>query len=173
MIWVTRDYVHVDRVACPWLIKRFIDEKAQFVFLPRDEIAPFVEKTGAIPYDSGVGDLDHYKEDGVNHCTFDALIKEYKLKDEVLELLRKVVRAADTNKFEEEPLALGLEAIACGAPLLTNSDHEALEMEFPFYDALYAYLQQDVIYKKYPDEIKKLATRGERQAFVKEKMKEW
>ncbi|MHA1356430.1 MAG: hypothetical protein ACTSR1_14800, partial [Candidatus Heimdallarchaeota archaeon] len=61
----------------------------------------------------------------------------------------------------------------CGAPLLTNSDHEALEMEFPFYDALYAYLQQDVIYKKYPEEIKNLKTRGERQAFVKDKLKEW
>jgi hypothetical protein len=173
MIWVTRNYVHVDRVACPWLIKRFIDEKAQFVFLSKDEIVSFVEKTGAIPFDAKVGDIDHYSKDGVNYCTFDALIEKYNLKDESLDLLRKIVRAADTNKFQEEPLAYGLEAIACGAPLLTNSDHEALEMEFPFYDALYAYLQQEVIYKKYPEKIKELKTRGERQAFVKEKMKTW
>jgi len=174
MIWVTRDHVHVDRVACPWLIKRFIDEKAQFIFLStKDEIAAFVEKTGAIPYDAAVGDIDHYSKDGVNYCSFDAFIEKYKLKDEALELLRKIVRAADTNKFQEEPLAFGLEAIACGAPLLTNSDHEALEMEFPFYDALYAYLQQEIIHKKYPEELKKLTTRGEKQAFVKEKLKEW
>ena len=172
MIWVTRDYVHVDRVACPWLIKRFIDQKAQFVFLPKDEIPAFVEKTDAIPYDAKVGELDHYDKDGVNHCTFDALIEKYNLKDEALELLRKIVRAADTNKFQEEPLALGLEAIACGVPLLTNSDHESLEMEFPFYDALYAYLQQEIIYKKYPEDIAKLKTRGERQAFVKKKINE-
>lgn len=173
MIWVTRNYVHVDRVACPWLIKRFIDENAQFIFLPKEEIAAFVEKTGAIPYDAKVGEIDHYSKDGINYCTFDALIEKYKLKDEALEHLRKIVRAADTNRFQEEPLAYGLEAIACGVPLLTNSDHEALEMEFPFYDALYAYLQQDVIYKKYTKEIEMLSSRGERQAYVKEKIKEW
>ncbi len=173
MIWVTRDYVHVDRVACPWLIKRFIDIKAQFIFLGKGEIAIFAEKTGAIPYDVKGAEIDHYKKDGKDYCTFDALIEKYELKDEALELLQKIVNAADLGRFEEEPLALGLEAIACGAPLLTNSDHESLEMEFPFYDALYAYLQEKIIHKKYPDELKKFKTRGEKQAFVKEKLKEW
>jgi len=67
MLWVTRNYVHVDRVACPWLIKNFIDLHAQFIFLPRDEIVEFVKKTGAIPFDAGVPDseLDHYEEDGI------------------------------------------------------------------------------------------------------------
>lgn len=173
MLWTTRDCVHVDRVACPWLIKRFIDEQAQFVFLPKDKIADFIDKTGAIPFDAGYGDIDHYKIDGTNYCTFDALIREYKIKDKALELFRVIVRAADLNTFDQDPLAYGLEAIACGAPLLTNSDHEALEMEFPFYDAMYAYLQQKIIYEQFPDEIAKMTSRAEKQAFVKEKMKEW
>ena len=173
MLWVTRDCVHVDRVACPWLIKRFIDKQAQFVFLSKEDIPTFVEKTGAIPFDAKYGEIDHYSKEGVNYCTFDALIEKYKLKDKALEILRKIVRAADTNKYEQEPLAYGLEAIACGVPLLTNDDHQSLEMEFPFYDALYAFLQQEIIFKQYPVEIAKLATRAEKQAFVKEKLKEW
>ncbi|MHA1646010.1 MAG: chromate resistance protein ChrB domain-containing protein, partial [Promethearchaeota archaeon] len=76
MLWTTRDYVHVDRVACPWLIRRFIDSRAQFVFLPREEITKFVKKTGAIPFDTGTGiELDHYEADGIKHCTFDAIVR--------------------------------------------------------------------------------------------------
>ncbi len=174
MLWVTRDYVHVDRVASPWLIKRFIDLKAQFIFLPRDEIPEFVEKTGAIPYDTGTGiELDHYKENDEKFCTFDAIVKKYKLgDDEALARLQKVVRAADIGKLEEEPLALGLEVIASGAPLLVDSDHDALEMEFPFYDTLYAFFQRQIVMEKYKDEIAKFKSRGERREFIKKKMAE-
>jgi len=169
MFWVTRDYVHVDRVACPWLISRFIDRRAQFVFMPKDKIADFVEKTGAIPYDTGLGtELNHYELDGEKYCSFDAIMRKYDLgDDEALARLQKVVRAADTNRFDEEPLAWGLEAIASGTPLLVETDHEALEMEFPFYDAIYAYLQREIVLEKSKDEIAKLKTRGEKREFLR------
>ena len=174
MLWVTRHYVHVDRVACPWLIKRFVDKNAQFVFLPREDIPDFVEKTGAIPFDTGTGiELDHYEKDGVKYCTFDAIIEKYELaSDPALAKLRKIVRSADTEREPSEVLAHGLEAIASGAPLLTDSDHDSLALEFPFYDTLYAYLQREVILEQYKDEIANLKTRGERREFIKKKMKE-
>ncbi|MHA1770648.1 MAG: chromate resistance protein ChrB domain-containing protein [Candidatus Thorarchaeota archaeon] len=174
MLWVTRDYVHVDRVASPWLIKRFIDARAQFVFLPRTEINHFVEKTGAIPYDTGTDiELDHHECDGEKHCTFDAIVEKYNLMDDpALERLRKIVRAADTIGPEAEPRAWALELVAVGAPLLVKSDHEALELEFPVYDALYAYFQYEIVKEKYADEMKKLQSRGERQEFAKKKMAE-
>ncbi len=173
MLWTTRDYVHVDRVACPWLIKRFVDKKAQFVFLPRDEIAPFVEKTGAIPFDTPPAELDHYERDGVKYCTFDAICEKYNLTaDPALEKLRKIVRSADTEREPSELLAIGLEAVASGAPLLCDSDHDALELEFPFYDILYAYLQREVVMEKYKEEIAKFKSRGEQREFIKEKIKE-
>ena len=169
MLWVTRDYVHVDRVACPWLISRFIDKRAQFVFMPRDKITDFVEKTGAIPYDTGLGtELNHYEEDGEKYCTYDAVMKKYELSDdEALVLLQKIVRAADTNRFDEEPLAWGLEAIASGTVLLVETDHDALVMEFPFYDAIYAFLQREIVIKKNKDEFAKLKTRGEKTEYLR------
>ncbi|MHA1865297.1 MAG: chromate resistance protein ChrB domain-containing protein [Candidatus Heimdallarchaeaceae archaeon] len=174
MLWVTRDYVHVDRVACPWLIKQFVDKKAQFIFLPREEITEFVEKTGAIPFDTGTGiELDHFERDGIKYCTFDAIIEKYNLtEDPALAKLRKIVRSGDTEREPSEKLAYGLEAVASGAPLLCESDHDALELEFPFYDILYAYLQREVILERYKKEIAELKTRGERRNFIKEKMKE-
>ncbi len=174
MLWVTRDYVHIDRVASPWLIKRFVDKQAQFIFLPRDKIADFVEKTGAIPFDTaGIGvELDHHICNNEKHCTFDAIVEKYKLEtDGALQRVRKLVRAADTGGIEEEPLAWALEVIAVGTPILLDSDHEALEKEFPVYDAVYAYFQQEIISEKFKDEIKKLKTRGERQSFIKQKLR--
>jgi len=173
MIWVTRDYVHIDRVASPWLIKRFVDKRAQFIFLPRDEISDFVAKTGAIPFDTaGTGvELDHHLCNDEKHCTFDAIIEKYKLEnDQALQEVRKLVRAADTGGIKEEPLAWALEVIAVGTPLLVDSDHEALEREFPVYDAVYAYFQQQIISENYKDELAKFKTRGERQSFIKQKL---
>ncbi|MHA1720486.1 MAG: chromate resistance protein ChrB domain-containing protein [Promethearchaeota archaeon] len=175
MLWTTRDYVHVDRVACPWLIRRFIDLQAQFVFLPRDQITEFVEKTGAIPFDTGTGiELDHYEENGIKNCTFDAIVKKYNLsEDAALAELQKIVRAADTSGgLKREPMAWLLEVIASGMPLLCNSDHEALEKEFPMYDGFYAYMQREIIFKKFADEIKAFKSRGERREFIKQKMRE-
>ncbi|MHA1166556.1 MAG: chromate resistance protein ChrB domain-containing protein [Candidatus Hodarchaeales archaeon] len=174
MLWVTRNYVHVDRVACPWLIKRFVDKEAQFVFLPREEITAFVEATGAIPFDTGTGiKLDHFKENGKNYCTFDKIVREYKLsQDKALVKLAEIVNAADTGKVDQFPLAWGLEAIASGAPLLGDSDHDALEIEFPFYDTLYAYFQREVVLEEHEATIKGMKSRGERRQFIKKKIKE-
>ena len=174
MLWITRDFVHVDRVACPWLIRRFIDPQAQFIFLPRDKIMEFVAKTGAIPFDTGTGiELDHYEEDGNKYCTFDAIIKKYKLTgDSALAKLQKIVNAADSSGgLEREPLAWVLEVIASGMPLLCDSDHESLEKEFPMYDGFYAYMQREIVLSKYTDEIKAMKSRGERRGFIKNKMK--
>ena len=120
MLRSTRDDVHVDRVDCPWLIRRFIDPRAQFIFLPREQIMDFVEKTGAIPFDTGTGiEQDYYEEGGIKHCTFDAIVRKYNLyEDTALVELQKVVRAADTSGgLEREPLACVLDVIASGMPL--------------------------------------------------------
>jgi hypothetical protein len=175
MIWVTRDYVHIDRVASPWLIKRFVDKRAQFVFLPRDEISNFVENTGAIPFDTaGTGvELDHHECNGEKHCTFDAIIEKYALEnDKALERVRKLVRAADTGGIDQEPLAWALEVVAVGTPFLVDSDHEALENEFPVYDAVYTYFKQQTIREKYKEELEKINTRSEKHAFIKQKLGE-
>jgi len=176
MIWVTRNYVHIDRVASPWLIKRFIDKHAQFVFLPRDEISDFVAKTGAIPFDTaGTGVLlDHHECNGEKHCTFDAIVEKYGLEnDEALQRVRKLVRAADTGGINEEPLAWVLEIVAVGTPFLVDSDHEALEKEFPVYDAVYTYFKQQLIRETYKDELEKIKTRPEKHAFIKQKLSEF
>jgi len=174
MIWTTREYVHVDRVACPWVINRFVDKRAQFIFLPPAEIPEFVEKTGAIPFDTGTGvDLDHHVCNGEKHCTFDAIVEKYQLEDDkALQRVRKLVRAADTGGFQEEPLAWALEIVSIGVPMLVDSDHEALEKEFPIYDAIYAYFQQELIREQYKNEIEQPKTRGERQVFIKQKQRE-
>lgn len=175
LIWVTRQFVHVDRVACPWLIKNFIDKEAQFIFLPKEDINDFVTKTSAIPYDTGTGvELDHYEKSGEKYCTFDALIEKYQLgNNSALKKLREVVRAADTDKMDTNPLAWALEAMASSAPLLGNSDHDALEREFPLYDVLYTYFKREIILEKYKPEISLLKTRGERQDFIKNKLTEF
>lgn len=173
MLWTTRNYVHVDRVACPWLIRRFIDTQAQFVFLPREQIMEFVEKTGAIPFDTGTGiELDHYELEGIKHCTFDAIVRKYNLTgDAALTELQKIVRAADTSGgLEREPLAWVLEVIASGIPLLCKSDHEALEKEFPMYDGFYAFMQRRIVLGTYVEEIKEMKSRGEQREFIKKMM---
>ncbi len=173
MFWITRSHVHVDRVACPWLIKRFVDKEAQFIFLPKEEIMDFVKKTGAIPYDTPGAELYHFERDGTEYCSFDSIMEKYQLEsNEALRELQKVVRAADTGTENEVPLAMGLEAIASGAPLIVETDHEALALEFPFYDTIYAYLQREVILKNHKTEIEQLNSREDRNAFFKKKIKE-
>ncbi|MHA1196090.1 MAG: chromate resistance protein ChrB domain-containing protein [Promethearchaeota archaeon] len=174
MLWVTRDHVHVDRVVSPWLIKRFVDKQAQFIFLSRNEIPDFVAKTGAIPFDTGTGiELGHHECNGEKHCTFDAIVEKYKLEgDKALEKVRELVRAADTGGLDRLPQAWALELVAVGAPLMVESDHEALEKEFPFYDAIYTYFQYQIIREKFKEDLEKLKTRGERRAFIRQKIKE-
>ena len=130
-------------------------------------------KTSAIPFDTaGLGvELDHHVCNNEKHCTFDAIVEKYKLEtDEALQRLRKLVRAADTGGGKEEPLAWALEVLAVGTPILVDSDHEALEKEFPVYDAVYAYFQQQIIREKYKDELEKFKSRREKLAFIKQKL---
>ena len=139
MKWVTRSHVHVDRVACPWLITRFIDSEAEFRFAPRDEVLAVAEREGAIPFDSPGVELTH---DG-DLCSFDVLIRKYRLTDPALLRLARIVNAADTDRFERDPVAAGLEAIAVGYSLRFPADLENLERQFAVYDALYAWCRLD------------------------------
>jgi len=135
MKWVTRSHVHVDRVACPWLITRFIDSDAEFLFVPREEVSAAAERERAIPFDSPGAELDH---DG-DLCTFDVLIRNYRLTDKALLRLARIINAADTGRLDRDPAAAGLEAIAVGYGLRYPDDHQNLQHQFSVYDALYAW----------------------------------
>lgn len=140
MKWVTRSHVHVDRVACPWLIKRFIDSEAEFIFVPKNQVLTVAEREGAISFDAPGAKFDHEGD----LCTFDVLIREYELTDQPLLRLAKIVNAADTRRLEKDPLAAGFEAIAVGYGLRFPDDKENLERQFEVYDALYAWCSLEV-----------------------------
>jgi hypothetical protein len=141
MRWVTRSHVHVDRVACPWLIKRFVDSDAEFMFVPRSEVQRIAAETGAIPYDVPGAALGHH--DGM--CSFEAIIDRYQLKDAALARLARIVHAADVAEdLKTDELAPGLEAIATGFGLVFLDDRENLTMQFHVYDALYAWCRLQV-----------------------------
>ena len=140
MKWITRSHVHVDRVACPWLIIRFIDSEAEFLFVPKNKVMEMAEKTGAIPFDTPGAELHH--RDAL--CTFDVIIKDYELADKALLRMAKVINAADTDHLEADPLAAGFEAIAVGYGLRFPDDLQNIEEQFEVYDALYAWCRLDV-----------------------------
>lgn len=136
MKWITRSHVHVDRVACPWLITRFIDSEAEFSFVPKSQIRNIVEKTGAIPFDVPGVELGHHE----GRCSFESILLKYDLKDAGLLRMAKIVHAADiAEDIDSDPLARGLEAIAAGYSLRYPDDRENLEHQFEVYDALYAW----------------------------------
>ncbi len=142
MKWITRENVKVDRVACPWLIKRFVDPAAEFLFVPEDQLPATAQAQNAIPYDA-----TRFPEIKLNHrgerCTFEAILKDYKLTDPALQRLALIVRAADVKGQENAaPEGLGLRAMAHGFALLGISDTERLARQFPVYDALYEYARQ-------------------------------
>ena len=140
MKWITRSHVHVDRVACPWLITRFIDSEAEFIFVPKSKVMEIAEKTGAIPFDTPGAELQHRN----NRCTFDAIIEDYELTEKALLRMAKVINAADTNNLDADPLATGFEAIAVGYSLRFPDGLENIERQFEVYDALYAWCRLDV-----------------------------
>src|SRR2546428_12353880 len=114
MKWVTREKAKVDRIACPWLIKKFVDKNPEFLFVPPENIPQVVKETGAIPYDAKGIELTHYREDGKEYVSFDAIIKKYKLKDAALLALAKIVRGADAQISDVPPQPDGHEAVAHG-----------------------------------------------------------
>ncbi len=140
MKWITRSHVHVDRVACPWLITRFVDSEAEFMFTPKSKVMAIAEETGAIPFDTP-GAVLHHRE---NRCTFDAIIEDYELTDKALLRMAKIINAADTDNLEADPLAAGFEAIAVGYSLRFPDDLENIDRQFEVYDALYAWCRLDV-----------------------------
>ena len=147
MKWITRAHVKVDRVACPWLIKKFVDKDAEFVFVPADEVLGEAERLGAIPFDVAGVELGHHGK----ACSFEAILKKYQLtSDPALVLLGKVVNGADTdNTLWNQPEGAGLEAIAEGFRHLGYTDDHAINAaEWIVYDALYAYCQEMIRHGK-------------------------
>jgi hypothetical protein len=143
MRWITREKVKVDRVACPWLLKKFVDPQAEFFFVPRDKVAEEAKRLGATPFDVEGCELGHQ---GLE-CSFETIVKKYGLeKDPAMRLLAKIVNGADTdNELWHQPEGAGLEAIAEGFRHLGfKDDHEILEKEWIVYDALYAYCKEMV-----------------------------
>jgi hypothetical protein len=143
MKWITREHVKVDRVACPWLIKKFIDKDAEFIFAPPDKVMDEVKRSGAIPYDVKDVELGHHGKE----CSFEAIVKKYGLTtDPALVLLGKIVNGADTdNTLYHQPEGPGLVAIADGFRRLGyKNDHALNAAEWIVYDALYAYCQEMV-----------------------------
>lgn len=136
MQWVTRSHVHVDRVACPWLIQRFVDNEAEFLFVPKSRVDAVAAETGAVPFDAPGVELGH--RDG--RCSFESILLKYGLTDPALQRLARVVHAADVAEdIDTDPLARGLEAIATGFSLRYPDDEENLSVQFEVYDALYAW----------------------------------
>jgi hypothetical protein len=149
MKWITREKVKVDRVACPWLIKKFVDREAEFFFVPAAKVQSEAVRLGATPFDVSGAELGHHGKE----CSFEAILKKYRLEqDPAHVLLGKIVNGADTdNTLWNQPEGPGLEAIAEGFRHLGfRDDHEVLAAERIVYDALYAYCQE-VIRRGKPD----------------------
>jgi hypothetical protein len=141
MKWITRERPKVDRIACPWLIKRFVDPDAEFLFAPADQVASVARRENATPYDVDGAELGHRGEE----CSFDAIIHKYGLEsDPALGQLARIVRGADTSAHDLTPESRGLLALAQGFSLAYDDDHQQLAAELPVYDALYAWCGDQV-----------------------------
>jgi hypothetical protein len=137
MKWVTRERPKIDRIACPWLIARFIDASPEFLYVPADKVLRVAAETGATPYDVPGVEMGHVGE----LCSFDAFIKKHALADPALQRLAAIVRGADTSRLELTPQSAGLHAISLGLSRVFADDHEMLRHGMVMYDALYAWCQ--------------------------------
>lgn len=135
MKWVTRERSKIDRIACPWLIARFIDKSPEFLYVPKDSVLKAASETGAIPYDIPSVELGHRGE----FCSFDAFLKRYQLTNPALHKLAEIIRAADTNTLPGSPQAPGLLAITLGLAENFTNDREMLKHGMTIYDALYTW----------------------------------
>ena len=135
MKWVTRERPKVDRVACPWLIARFIDKAPEFLYVPAPEVLGVAQQTGAVPYDIPGVEMSHVGE----LCSFDAFLAKYNLTDPALQQLAAIVRGADTSRLDLTPQSAGLYALSLGLSKLYADDHEMLRHGLVMYDALYAW----------------------------------
>ena len=135
MKWVTREKAKVDRIACPWLIRKFIDLNAEFLFVPADKVMEVAKEQNAIPFDVPNVELGHHGD----KCSFDAIIEKYSLQDKTLLELAKIVRGADTPNRTLTPESPGLVAVAEGFRAITKDDYDNMSKQFYVYDALYEY----------------------------------
>jgi hypothetical protein len=141
MKWVTREHPRTDRIACPWLIRKFIDPAAQIVYVPADDVLGYAEREGAISFDAPGAKYTHRG----GNCSFETLIEEYGIDDRAIAILARVVHGADVSDDRDAtPQSRGLEAIAEGFALLDLDDQRQLELELPVYDALYAWAQKQL-----------------------------
>ncbi|MGQ4891656.1 MAG: chromate resistance protein ChrB domain-containing protein [Candidatus Njordarchaeia archaeon] len=145
MKWVTRERAKVDRIACPWLIKKFVDPDAEFLFVPKEKVLEVAEKENAIPFDYPSVELGHH--DG--KCSFEAIVEKYNIDDPAIKCLAEIVHGADVKEdLYKIPESAGLRAIAHGFALLVEDDYKKMELEFPIYDALYEYCKKKVAGEK-------------------------
>ena len=141
MKWVTREHPRTDRIACPWLIRKFIDPEAEIVYLPADQVLAYAQREGATSFDAPGATYTHRG----NQCSFETLVDHYRIDDPAIALLARIVHGADvTEDADATPQSRGLEAIAHGFALLDVDDQRQLELELPVYDALYAWARQEV-----------------------------
>ena len=141
MKWVTRERPKTDRIACPWLIRRFIDPEAEFLYVPADKVLEVAEDEGALSYDAPRARFTH--RDGL--CSFEVLVEEYELDDPALHLLARIVHGADVAEdVDATPQSAGLKAVAEGFSYAEPDDHRQLELELPVYDALYAWCWREL-----------------------------
>jgi hypothetical protein len=141
MRWVTREHAKVDRIACPWLIKNFVDKEAEFLFVPAHKVMDTAKERSAIPFDIPNVDLGHHGEE----CSFDAIVRKYELekKEPALLELARIVRGADTPNRSLTPQSEGLVAIAAGFSINSKDDYDNMAKQFYVYDALLAYCKSD------------------------------
>ena len=135
MKWVTRERPKIDRIACPWLITRFIDRAPEFLYVPSDRVLAVAKETGATPYDIPGVELSHVGD----KCSFDAFLERYRLRDAALDHLAVIVRGADTSRLDLTPQSAGLFAISLGLSGVFSDDHEMLRHGMVMYDALFAW----------------------------------
>jgi hypothetical protein len=135
MKWITRERPKIDRIACPWLIKNFVDREAEFIYVPKDEVIEKAKELNAIPYDLPGVEYTHEGE----YCTFDYIVKKHKIIDPAVKQVAEIVRGADTDSFELAPQAAGLWAISAGLSYNHKDDHEMLSVGMKIYDALYSW----------------------------------
>jgi hypothetical protein len=135
MKWITRERPKIDRIACPWLIKNFVDKEAEFIYVPKEDVFSIAKKMNAIPYDIPGAEYSHEGD----FCTFDYIIKKHHIQDQAVKQIAVIVRGADTDSFQLAPQAAGLWAISAGLSYNMIDDHEQLEIGMKIYDALYSW----------------------------------
>src|SRR5689334_1812449 len=135
MKWITRERPKIDRIACPWLIKRFVDKDAEFIYVPSDKVVELSKEYNAIPFDVANVEYTHYADE----CTFDYIVRKHKIKDTAIETLSVIVRGADTDRHDIASQASGLWAISAGIAHNIKDDHELLAQGMIIYDGLYTW----------------------------------